>query len=235
MTRVARPFRGVSAEDRRAQRRARLLEAGLDVLGDDGVGGLTMTAVCARAGLTERYFYESFRNRSALLAALVDDVCDELHEATVAALEAAPQDLTSRARAAAAVMVGGLTDDRRKARLFVEATGDPTLRQRRAVAVRRFAELLAAQMRVSHHLDALPQEPPGAPSDEPPHEPPRQERLKLTALILVGGAAEAMVSWLDGGVRLSRDELIDECARLCAAAAEAIAPSRCDLGQFRPL
>ena len=38
-----------------------LIEAALDVVGARGLAGLTMTAVCARARLTERYFYESFR------------------------------------------------------------------------------------------------------------------------------------------------------------------------------
>src|SRR5687767_9668516 len=54
-TEVVRPYKGVSADERRALRREQLMEAGLDVLGSEGIAGLTMTEVCARAGLTERY------------------------------------------------------------------------------------------------------------------------------------------------------------------------------------
>ena len=38
----------------------------------------TMTAICHQAGLTERYFYESFANRDAALVAALDQVTDEI-------------------------------------------------------------------------------------------------------------------------------------------------------------
>jgi AcrR family transcriptional regulator len=53
MAQLVRPFRGVSASDRIADRRARLIAAGLDVLGTDGFQNFTMTAVCRTAGLNE--------------------------------------------------------------------------------------------------------------------------------------------------------------------------------------
>ena len=203
MTSVVRPFRGVSADQRRAQRRTQLLRAGLDVLGSDGIANLTMTAVCARAGLTERYFYESFQNRDALLEAVFDGMFAEMHEAVRAALEAAPPDLLSRARAAAEVLVGTLTADPRKARCFVEANGHPVTRQRRTAGIHQFADLLAEQMRQSFDI-------------------PHPDRLKLACLVIIGGAAEGMLGWLDGSVTLTQAELVDECARLCVAAAETL-------------
>ncbi|MGV7904576.1 TetR family transcriptional regulator, partial [Mycobacterium kansasii] len=60
MDEVVRPWRGVSAEDRRSARRAQLLEACLDVVGDAGVEAVTADAVAQRAGLSKRYFYEAF-------------------------------------------------------------------------------------------------------------------------------------------------------------------------------
>ena len=206
MTEVVRPYRGVSAEERRSKRRARLIEAGLDVLGSEGLANTTMTAVCARAGLTERYFYESFRNRDELLVAIFDAFASAANEAALAALDAAPPDLHARCRAAAGAIITLLTDDARLARAYVEAIGSETLKRQRGETVRAYAAMLAAQMRELHELDGEATEP----------------SLRFATTIIVGGVAEAVTEWLDGRIELSREELIDECARLCVAAADAI-------------
>ena len=57
-----RPYGGVSAAERQAQRRERLVEAGFDVFGREGYRNTTMRLICAQARLTERYFYEHFAN-----------------------------------------------------------------------------------------------------------------------------------------------------------------------------
>jgi AcrR family transcriptional regulator len=75
---TVRPYRGVSAEDRRTERRARVKSACLDVVGEQGVTEVTVEAVSARAGLTKRYFYESFTDLDALLAEVIDDIFTEL-------------------------------------------------------------------------------------------------------------------------------------------------------------
>jgi AcrR family transcriptional regulator len=201
-----RPYRGVSAEDRRARRRAQRLDAALDVLGSEGLSGMTMTAVCARAGLTERYFYESFRDRDRLLEAMFDAFLLEMDETMFAALDAAPPDLLERCHAAAEAMIGVLTDDPRKARLYSEAIGSEALKDRRAQAVRAHAELLAGQIRELRGLRRA--------TDQGP--------LQLATLVLIGGLAEAILSWLDGSLEMSRETLVEECARLAVAAADAV-------------
>jgi AcrR family transcriptional regulator len=206
MPQVVRPYRGISADERRATRRAQLIDAGLDVLGDDGLAGLTMTAVCVRAGLTERYFYESFQDRDELLGAILDACLLEMDEAMFAALAAAPADLLERCRAAAGAMIGVLTDDPRKARLHAEAIGSAALSERRAEAVGAHAELLAGQMRELRGLD------------RPEHQAP----LRLATLVLMGGLSEAILGWLDGSVEMTRETLIEECARLAVAVADAV-------------
>jgi AcrR family transcriptional regulator len=67
---ASRRYRGVPVADRRAGRRERLEEAGLQVFGEVGYHGATVRMICARAGLTERYFYESFANSEDLLCAV---------------------------------------------------------------------------------------------------------------------------------------------------------------------
>lgn len=69
---VGRRYRGVGGEERRAERRQRLTEAGLQVFGEVGYHGATVRMICARAGLTERYFYESFANSEDLLCAVYE-------------------------------------------------------------------------------------------------------------------------------------------------------------------
>ena len=47
-----RPYRGVEAADRVAERRRRFLEAGLDILGTDSdLSDLTVRGICRRAGV----------------------------------------------------------------------------------------------------------------------------------------------------------------------------------------
>lgn len=206
MSGVVRPYRGVSADERRSIRRAQLIDAALDLVGEGGLARMTMTAVCARAGLTERYFYESFRDREDLLGAIHDESVLEMDEAMFAALMAAPADLLERCRAAAGAMIGVLTDDTRRARLYAEAVGSAALADRRAQAVSAHAEVLAAQMRELRGLD----------------RPEQQAPLRLATLVLIGGMAEAILGWLDGTLEMSRETLIEECGRLAVAVADAV-------------
>jgi AcrR family transcriptional regulator len=206
MTGVTRPYRGVSAEDRRTQRRAKLIGAGLDVLGDDGIAGMTMTAVCARAGLTERYFYESFRDRDELLLAVYDACVQEAFDVLEDAIQSSPPDLLERGRAAASALVDVLTRDPRKGRVHAESMGSEKLREHRIAAVHAYAGLIANQMRELRGLDL------------PAHEAP----LQLATVMLVGGLSEALVGWVSGSLDISKEMLAEECARLCVAAADAV-------------
>ncbi len=72
-----RRYGGRSAQERAEDRRSRLVEAAITVLAAQGERA-TMTAICQQAGLTERYFYESFANREAALVAALERVSDEI-------------------------------------------------------------------------------------------------------------------------------------------------------------
>jgi AcrR family transcriptional regulator len=82
-----RRYRGVSLEKRQGDRLAKLLEAGLTVIGNQGYQSATVRAVCAEAGLTERYFYESFANREALLVAVYEQCIEQLTLAILSAIK----------------------------------------------------------------------------------------------------------------------------------------------------
>ena len=85
-------YGGVSAEERVADRRARLLEAGLECFGTAGSPATGVKDVCRAAGLTDRYFYESFKDGRALFLAVFDDVTDALFGAVAEAVLAVAPD-----------------------------------------------------------------------------------------------------------------------------------------------
>jgi AcrR family transcriptional regulator len=200
-------YRGVAAEERRAERRARLLDAALELVGGGGWQAATVRGVCAQAGLTTRYFYESFATRQALVIALFDAVTEEAAVRVLTAVATAPDDAERKAHAAVGTFVDLLVEDPRKARVaFAETQGDDALTQRRRDGLRMFARLTAEQA-----LDFY-----GAPADV-------DRIVQLTATLLAGGLSELLMAWLDGDVEATRDELVDDCAMLFAAAGETAA------------
>lgn len=64
-----RLYNGTSKAERQAVRREQLITSGIAVIGTTGYQATKVKQVCQHAGLTERYFYESFSNKEALLCA----------------------------------------------------------------------------------------------------------------------------------------------------------------------
>lgn len=75
---TGRRYRGVSNEIRKAERKMRLIEAGIQLFGTQGYHATTVKALCQKAGLTERYFYEGFENTEALFTACYVHITDTL-------------------------------------------------------------------------------------------------------------------------------------------------------------
>ncbi len=135
-----RRYAGLSGEQRVALRREALLEAGLELFAASGKSGATMTAICAHAKLTERYFYESFGSRDDLLRQVLDKIADEVREAVLAALRTGTGTLEDLVRNAIASFVAILTDDPRKGRVsLIESAGFEPLRTHRRASLRSFA------------------------------------------------------------------------------------------------
>ena len=94
-----RAYGGRSLDERRSRRRAQFIEAGIAVYGRDGFRGATVKSLCRTAGLTERYFYESFANSEAVFAEVYRALVGRLEEDVVAAIDNAPSDAEATARA----------------------------------------------------------------------------------------------------------------------------------------
>lgn len=189
-------YRGVSAEDRATERRARLLQATLSVWADPDTR-TTMTAVCAEAGLSERYFYESFSGLDEALTAVLDGIAVEIEEAREAAAEHAGDDPGAAVHAAMTAFVQLLVDDPRKGRVaIIEASAVPALRPRRTALLRHFAHLAAqtADELIGHR------------SSDPLQD-------EVAGLIFIGGMAELVTAWLDDALEATPTELVDAASR----------------------
>jgi len=195
MTTGPRTYGGRSGEERLAERRARLVAATVELLGTRGESATTMTAICRTAGLTERYFYESFRHRDEALAAALDAVSAELAARVldVMAERAAQGRPVSDAVEAGLEAVADLVmADPAKGRvLVVESGANEALRARRRVHLGEFARLVGGQAASLYGDRAWP-----------------PERARLHGIVFVAGLAELVASWLLGEVEMDRDELV---------------------------
>ncbi len=177
------------------------MDAGLDLVGTLGCEQTTMTAVCAHAGLTERYFYESFASRDALLLAVVDEVAHQARDAVLESLRVTDGDAFAKVHAAIAVFAALLTDDPRKGRTAViESSTLPALRRRRQELFRTFAGLVVTQAQALFEDSAL--------------SPPEDE---VGALLLVGGFGELLTAWLQGETSASVADIVGVVTRWFAA------------------
>lgn len=195
-----RRYAGRDADERRAARRVALVAAGLDLFGSQGYAHVSVKQVCERARLTQRYFYESFADREALLTAVYDDVVAVVRDRTLAAVAAtaADGDVGDVAAAGLGAFVDCLTGDERSARvMLLEVVGvSPALEERRAGVIHAFADLVRA----------VAVERFGLPADE--------ERQTLAAVALVGAANQLLVDWVSApgdrpAPELVRDVLVE--------------------------
>jgi AcrR family transcriptional regulator len=187
-----RSWAGVSAEDRRAERRTLLLDAALELLGTEGWSGTTVRGICAAAQLNPRYFYESFEDLDALACALHDKLLEDLQRSVEAAVAAAPDDAAAQTRAVVDATARFVDEDRRRARvIYVEALGNEAVNRKRIEAAHTLTQLMAGSIG------------------------------PVAASLLVGGFSEVLVAWLDGRIPGSRDRLVDDATTLFLAVGEA--------------
>jgi AcrR family transcriptional regulator len=191
----ARAYGGVAVEERRARRRAALLDAALHLLAEDGAGAVTKRAVCQRARLNDRYFYDHFTDRDALLEALAGEVTAQGIAVVVAAVHAAGPDVRERLRAAADAAIGFVVADPRHGALLLQAHNAEPLQLAR----------LAGQHAIAQAMVAVAAEQPGEtdPLD-----------LDMIAYTVVCGLLELVAAWIRDEFAADRERLVDLVARL---------------------
>lgn len=154
-SRKARLYGGMDAEERRTERRLKLIDAAIEVYGEVGYRSATVKAICEAAELTERYFYESFANSEALLIAAYNHVVGHLHEEMTAAAAAAGDDAEARLHAALTLYFTRLKQHPKPARVFLlEISGiSPAVDAVKLDAGRVFSDILVPPVLDAKHGD----------------------------------------------------------------------------------
>lgn len=192
-----RNFRGLSLEQRQAERRARLIEAGLQVYGTQGFFSVTVRDVCAEAKLTERYFYESFKNSEQLFKAIYMQLIEQQQQVVMSAvMQSAGLSHAQMIRAGLTVFLRSLQEDPRMARiLFIDAVLVSELHGTTIIeAVSRFDRMIQGFM-----LLMLPDA----------HQ--RGMPLSLVSTGLNGYVTHIVIRWVMGGFKESFDEVLNAC------------------------
>ncbi|OXM46684.1 TetR/AcrR family transcriptional regulator [Amycolatopsis alba] len=190
---ASRRYSGKTADERRAERRLALLGAALDIWQEQGWAAVTMRGVCARANLTDRYFYENFANRDALLATTWEQVRDEtLRMVLDAVASRIEQPALDQLRAAVDVVVHHVQEEPARAQiLFGDHAGSAVLEQLRRQTVQETTGLLIELAR--------------------PHLKPDVDDLefRVNVLLGIGGFVEIMLAWRSGLLDADADTLVD--------------------------
>ena len=175
---------GVPLEDRQTLRRDELVAAGVQLLGQESGPAVTVRAACRQAGLTERYFYESFADRDEFVRAVYDDVCSRAMSALMSA--STPREAVER-------FVALMVDDPVRGRVLLVAPAvEPVLVVSGAEWMPNFIDLL------QHKLTQIA-------------DPVRQ---KMIATGLIGGLTALFTAYLSGQLAATRDQFIDYCVEM---------------------
>lgn len=118
-TSTKRRYRGSDVEERRAERRRLLIAAATEVYGRNGYRHAGVKQVCDAAGLTQRYFYESFSHSDELLIACYEQAAERVRDLNMAAAESAGSDPMDRSRAMLRAYFQFLKDEPNLARLML--------------------------------------------------------------------------------------------------------------------
>jgi AcrR family transcriptional regulator len=178
---VARTYGGVPPEQRRAERRERLLTAALELFTSVGFRQAKITQLCTRAGVSTRNFYEEFGSKEEVLRTLHDQINSLALRHVAAALEEVREaDAMTRIARLLDVFVSTVTLDPRMPRLnYVEAVGvSPELELQHQVWVDRWATFIEEEARRAAEAGAAP-----------------DRNYRLTAIALVGAATGLLREW----------------------------------------
>lgn len=193
-----RTYGGESPEERMARRRACFIAAGRVLFSQVGYRKTTMRALCAEAGLTDRYFYESFGSIEDLLVAVYEELMGEMQARIVAALQAAgpgqsPEALVDTGLDAFFQQV----EDTAAARvIWLEVLGvSPRVDQVYNRGTRNFADFMLMLSRTIA-----------------PQWPVTDEVARVVAMGMIGAASEAAKDWLMSGYQQPREHLVQGIA-----------------------
>lgn len=193
--RSVRSYRGEAPEVRQQQRRERLIEAALDAFAEHGYTATTMRDICAGARLTERYFYESFKNTDEMFNAVFKHLVLQLRSELFNALSKAPMTIDGLAEAGLRAFFEFIKADPRRARiLLVDAV-------RNNLSSRRMAEEAMAEY-VTMLQGLAAQLYTELPSNVDP---------RLVTLGMVGMCIHLAMGWVRSDFKEPLEQVLEHC------------------------
>ncbi|TSD94448.1 TetR/AcrR family transcriptional regulator [Skermania sp. ID1734] len=187
---------GRTSAERKADRRARLIEAALAIWTESGWAAVTMRGVCAKAQLIDRYFYESFADRDELLAVVWDQIRDETTQMLDDLLEhGAGEEPFTLLRRGVAVLVEQVAEDPRRAHiLFGNHAGSAVLEERRQQMLQSMTAVFMAAGRPYLRPDA------------------DLSAFESASFMFIGGFLELITAWRAGVVTADAAQIIEHAA-----------------------
>jgi len=204
-----RTHRGRTLDERRAERRAALLDSALELFGTRGFAATSIGELCRVSYVTTRYFYEEYGDRETLLLELYEKLLAGVTEQVLAiSVPPGPDHVRLATRERLAAVVYGLTNDERAARVMLLESGSPALEARRREAHQFFAQMVSRQS--FRYVEA--------------GEVPPTHDYALLALMLVGAVNEAATHWLLSPVdeRTDREHIVDTIVEMYLLIRDAI-------------
>jgi AcrR family transcriptional regulator len=201
---VARAYGGISPEQRKAERRAKLLQAGLQLFTGTGFAATKISGLCTEAGVSTRNFYEEFASKEDLLRDLHDLINATAFTRVRTALAGlATDDVRVRITTLLDVFVRSVTADPRVPRLnYVEAVGvNAEIEQQHVRWVNTWAEFIESEALRAAAAGVAP-----------------QRSYRLTAIALVGAITGLLREWQAHRPPLAVDEIAGEIRELMLAA-----------------
>lgn len=175
---AGRDYRGMSAAERLADRRERLISAAYTLFAQPGFHATTIERLCATARISNRAFYECFSSREDLMRAVYERCIEETLRSVSEAIDTAPPTLDDRIVAGIAEYIRFVTKDVRRARLMhleVRRAGN-VLSGARQQAVASFTKVIESSARGAARMPPLD--------------------LHLLALGLIGAITELLIEWV---------------------------------------
>ncbi|TDC56024.1 TetR/AcrR family transcriptional regulator [Actinomadura sp. KC345] len=197
-------YGGRSAAERRAERRRRFLDAGLELFGrGPGYRATTVAGLSEAAGLSTRQFYEEFDSLEDVLADLHLEVNDTAERSVIAALpdvEGLP--LAERTARLFRAYAASITADRARIRIaFVEVVGvSPRMDRQRLARRARWIEFICAEAAAAAERGEI-----------------ADRDYRIAAAAFTGSITGLLHDWDAGWVEASLDDLIDELVLLLLA------------------
>ncbi|MEM7282553.1 MAG: TetR/AcrR family transcriptional regulator [Pseudomonadota bacterium] len=184
-----RRYGGKSKEVRQAERRDLILEAAVSVYAEVGYHKATVRQICARAGLTSRYYYESFENGEDLFTACYEKVLHEFISKAVSAAQSFPNDRKAQTKAFQQTFLTELRDKPDLAKVFLIDVDSvsPKVSRHFNLSVDMIATEFAEQTPIPHG---------------------EEEVRNIVRLALVGGVLHIAKRWVEEDYATPMDTLL---------------------------